>query len=69
MVDAEHHRGERVQRAADGAEDHRGDDPLPGAVVEAEVAGADGAEDHHALEADVDHARALGPQAGQRRRA
>ena len=44
---------------------HRCDDGLPRAVVVAEVARPDGAQDHHALEADVDHAGALGPEAGE----
>ena len=40
-------------------------DALPWAVVVAEVAGTERAEDHHALEADVDDAGALGPQAAE----
>ena len=50
--------GRRARRRQDAGE-HAG--PRP--VLPADPAGAEpGAEDHHALEADVDHAGALGPQ-------
>ena len=39
--------------------------PDPRAPLVAGPAGAERAEDHHALEADVDHARALGPQTAE----
>ena len=50
-----------AQRAEQDAADQRGD-PAP---LVAGVTGAPGAQDHHALEADVDHAGALGEQPAQ----
>ena len=65
VVDRERHRGDGVQQPAERAEhrpaDHRG--PRPPLV--AGPGRAPGAEDHHALEADVDHAGAFGPQPAQ----
>ena len=65
VVDAEGHRGDRVQQPAQGAEQdaaHQGGPPAP--LVAGET-GPPGAEDHHALEADVDHTGALGEQTAQ----
>ena len=52
-----------AEQAAEGPEEH----PGPGTPLVAGVAGAERAEDHHALNADVHHAGAFGPQARQTR--
>ena len=52
----------RVQQATEGAEQHAADQRRGPAPLVAGPAGAPGAEDHHALEADVDHAGAFGEQ-------
>ena len=65
MVDAEDDRRDGVHEAAEHAHHDRAGDAGPGAVVVAEVAGTPGAEDHHALEADVDDAGPLRPEAAE----
>ena len=55
-----------VQQPAEGAEQHPADERGRPAPLVAGPAGAPGAEDHHALEADVDDAGALGEQPAQR---
>ena len=50
-----------AEQTADDAEEHPG--PRPPLVTG--VAGAEGAEDHHSLDADVDHAGPLRPEPGQ----
>ena len=65
VVDAEDHGGDRVQDAAEAPKTMAPSDAGDDAVVVGEVAGTERAEDHHALEADVDHAGALGPQAAE----
>jgi hypothetical protein len=62
VVDAERHRGQRVQQTTQGTADEGRQQARPGApVVRAERA-EPRPEDHHAFEADVHHAGALGPQ-------
>ncbi len=65
VVDAEGDGGDRVHQAADGAGEDADDDAGPRAPLVAGPGTEEGAEDHHAFEADVDHARALGPQAAE----
>jgi hypothetical protein len=66
VVDPERHGGERMQQAAEGAADRTGQDARPGiAELERAPGPGPGAQDHHALEADVDHAGPLGPQSAE----
>ncbi len=65
MVDAEGHRGDGMQDAAKHAADDAEGDTGPRAPLIAGPGSEPGAEDHHAFEADVDDARALGPQAAE----
>ena len=65
MVHTERHRGHGVQQSAQRAGDGAGEDAGPDAELQRPPGTAPGAEDHHALEADVDHAGPLGPQATQ----
>ena len=55
----------RVQQPAEQAADDAEEHPGPGTPLVAGVAGAERAEDHHSLDADVDHAGPFRPQAGQ----
>ena len=57
--------GQGVQQAAEDAADDAADDRHPRAPLPAPPAGEDRAHDHHALEADVHGAAALGEQAGE----
>ncbi len=65
VVDAEDDGGDGMDEPTQHAHQDRAGDARPGTVVVAEVSGPPGAEDHHSLEADVDHAGALGPQAAE----
>jgi hypothetical protein len=65
VVDPEDHGGDRVEQAAERAQHDSTRHAHPRAVVVGEVGAAEGAEDHHPLETDVDHARALRPQAAE----
>ena len=65
VVDAEDDRGQRVDRATDDAEEDRAEDSDPGTVVVGEERATPRPEDHHALETDVDDARALAPEAAE----
>ena len=65
VVDAEGDGDDRVQQAAERAAEDAGQHAQPRAALPAGPGAEPGAEDHHALEADVDHAGPLGPQAGE----
>ena len=63
VVHPEGHRGDRVEQPADGPHHRGAEDPDRRLVVVGEVRRTPGAEDHLALEPDVDHAGPLAPQA------
>ncbi|GAA3297561.1 hypothetical protein GCM10020295_30640 [Streptomyces cinereospinus] len=65
MVDVEGDGHDGVQQAAERAAEDADQDTGPRPPLEAGPGAEPGAEDHHAFEADVDDARALGPQAAQ----
>jgi hypothetical protein len=65
VVDVEGDRDDRVQQAAERAADDAHQDTGPRAPLEAGPGTEPGTEDQHALEADVDDARAFGPQAAE----
>ena len=65
VVDADRHRDQRVQQTAEQAADRAEEHARPRTPLVTGVPGAERAEDHHALDADVDHAGPFRPQAGQ----
>ena len=66
VVDAEGDGGDRVQQAAERAADDAAEQRrATGCSCQPAQAPNQGAEDHHAFEADVDHAGPLGPQAAE----
>ncbi|CAM5694571.1 hypothetical protein SALBM217S_05740 [Streptomyces griseoloalbus] len=65
VVDVEGDGDDRVQQAAEAAADHADEDAGPRTPLEAGPGAEPGAQDQHAFEADVHHARALGPQAAE----
>ena len=65
VVDPDGHRHQGVQQPAEQPADRAEEHPGPWTPLVARVAGAEGAEDHHALDADVHHTGPLRPQAGQ----
>ena len=65
VVDAEGDGRQRVQRPAERTADDAGQHPPPGPELEGPPGAEPGAEDELPLQADVDHAGALGPQAAE----
>ena len=65
VVDAERRRRHAVQQPAEDAADDAAEDRHPRAPLPAPPAGEHRAHDHHALEADVHRAAALGEQAAE----
>ena len=57
--------GDGVQQAAEHAAEDAGQDAGQGRRGASRKPAPKGAEDHHAFEADVDHAGPLGPQAAE----
>jgi len=65
VVHPEADRGDGVEEAAGGSTGDSDDYSPPGSELECTPRAEPGPQDHHALEADVDHAGPFGPDAAQ----